>query len=39
MGIKQTVWKIGEFEKLNFVKPESDYKRLLRHIKTEKKFE
>ena len=29
MGMKQTVRKIGEFEKLNFVKSESDYKRLL----------
>ena len=29
MGMKQTARKIGEFEKLNFVKSESDYKRLL----------
>ena len=29
MGMKQTVRKIGEFEKLNFVKSDSDYKRLL----------
>ena len=38
MGLKQTVQKIGEFEKSKFVKSGLDHKRLLKQNKEIEKF-